>query len=73
MIMDVKRLIIREIVDEKIDSVPKHFDLAAEEEKIYKEWMEAGAFRAEAPSTKRPFTIMMPRPYHRRTTYGPCS
>ena len=46
----------------KIDSVPKHFDPAAEEEKIYKEWMEAGAFRAEAPSTKRPFTIMMPPP-----------
>lgn len=46
----------------KMDSVPKYFDPAAEEERIYEMWMESGAFHAEAPSDKRPFTIMMPPP-----------
>ncbi|MDD4540569.1 MAG: valine--tRNA ligase [Eubacteriales bacterium] len=46
----------------KIDSVPKYFDPATEEERLYQKWMESGAFHAEAPSEKRPFTIMMPPP-----------
>ncbi|NLC39781.1 MAG: valine--tRNA ligase [Clostridiaceae bacterium] len=46
----------------KMDSVPKYFDPAAEEERLYEMWMESGAFHAEAPSDKRPFTIMMPPP-----------
>lgn len=46
----------------KIDSVPKYFDPASEEKRLYGIWMENGAFHAEAPSDKRPFTIMMPPP-----------
>ena len=46
----------------KIDSVPKYFDPATEEKRLYGMWLESGAFHAEAPSDKRPFTIMMPPP-----------
>ena len=46
----------------KIDSVPKYFDPATEEKRLYGLWMESGAFHAEAPSDKRTFTIMMPPP-----------
>ncbi len=36
---------------------PKEF-----EERIYKNWEESGAFRAEVDKNKKPFTIMMPPP-----------
>lgn len=36
---------------------PKEF-----EDRIYKEWLEKGCFRAEVDETKEPFTIMMPPP-----------
>ncbi|NLC25327.1 MAG: valine--tRNA ligase, partial [Fastidiosipila sp.] len=46
----------------KMDSVPKYFDPSSEEKRLYKTWMESGAFHAEAPSDKPSFTIMMPPP-----------
>jgi len=45
-----------------IDEVAKTFDPSTEEAAIYKAWMEAGAFRAEAPSDKESFCIVMPPP-----------
>ena len=44
----------------KIDQIPKTFEPSQEEAAIYSMWMEAGAFRAEAPSDKESFTIVMP-------------
>ena len=36
---------------------PKNF-----EERLYKDWMDAGYFRAEADENKVPFTIVIPPP-----------
>ena len=38
------------------------YDPKAFEEKIYREWMEQGCFRAEIDKDKVPFTVMMPPP-----------
>ncbi len=46
----------------KIDAIAKTFDPKSEEPAIYREWLNADAFRAEAPSDKESFTIVMPPP-----------
>lgn len=46
----------------KIDQIPKTFEPSQEEAAIYSMWMDAGAFKAEAPSGKESFTIVMPPP-----------
>ena len=40
----------------------KAYDPKAVEDRIYKMWEESGAFKADANSTKEPFTISMPPP-----------
>ncbi len=40
----------------------KRYDPTAVEDKIYKNWMEKGYFRAEVDRNKEPFTIVMPPP-----------
>lgn len=40
----------------------KTYDPKAFEDRIYAEWEEKGAFRAEVDPNKKPFTIMMPPP-----------
>lgn len=42
--------------------IPKRYDFAAQEPRIYRLWMEAEAFRADAASPKRPFVIVIPPP-----------
>ena len=46
----------------KIDAIDRTFDPQIEEPIIYKEWLDRDAFRAESPSEKEPFTIVMPPP-----------
>jgi valyl-tRNA synthetase len=40
----------------------KAYDPQATEDRIYKMWEDSGAFKADASSTKEPFTISMPPP-----------
>ncbi len=40
----------------------KHFEHQEREAEIYRRWEESGAFKADAASTKPPFTISMPPP-----------
>ncbi len=40
----------------------KRYDPTAVEDKIYKNWMEKGYFKAEVDKSKEPFTIVMPPP-----------
>jgi valyl-tRNA synthetase len=42
--------------------LPKAYDPKAVEDRIYRMWEESGAFKANAHSNKRPFTISMPPP-----------
>jgi len=42
--------------------LPKAYDPAATEDRIYRMWEESGAFTAHARSGKAPFTISMPPP-----------
>ncbi|MCX5726591.1 MAG: class I tRNA ligase family protein, partial [Candidatus Saganbacteria bacterium] len=42
--------------------IPKIYDPKIVEEKIYKLWNEKGCFGAEAPSKKKPFSIVIPPP-----------
>ena len=46
----------------KIEQIPKSFDPGREEPLIYKAWLESGAFRAESPSDKESFCMVMPPP-----------
>ena len=43
-------------------NLAKTYDPKTFEDRIYKEWEEAGAFRAEVRKDKKPFTIVMPPP-----------
>ena len=42
--------------------LPKIYDPAVAEGKIYKAWLEHGCFRAEKDAGKKPFSIVMPPP-----------
>lgn len=42
--------------------LPPAYDARQYEEKIYRRWEESGAFKANARSKKKPFTISMPPP-----------
>lgn len=42
--------------------LPPSYEAKKYEDKIYKAWEEAGAFKANAESDKKPFTISMPPP-----------
>ncbi len=46
----------------RIEAIAKTFDPRSEEPVIYENWLKAGAFKAEAPSAKEPFAIVMPPP-----------
>ncbi|MGI6157593.1 MAG: valine--tRNA ligase [Saccharofermentanales bacterium] len=46
----------------RIEDIPKTFDPSTEEKAIYQQWLDAGAFHAEAPSDRPPFCIVMPPP-----------
>src|SRR5258708_13524149 len=41
---------------------PQYFEHASREGQIYRAWEEAGAFRADAGSDRKPFVISMPPP-----------
>ncbi len=43
-------------------TLPTHYDPHAVEEKVYREWEEAGAFEAHVRPDRTPYTIMMPPP-----------
>lgn len=45
-----------------IDHISKTFEPATEEHALYEAWQQAGAFRADENSTKRPFSMVMPPP-----------
>lgn len=46
----------------KIDDLPTVYDAKSTEEKMYKFWEDGGYFRADAHSSKPPFTIVIPPP-----------
>jgi len=42
--------------------LPKHYDPAAAEERLYKFWQDSGYFHAEVDESKKPYTIVIPPP-----------
>lgn len=47
---------------EEQKNIAKTYDPKQVEDKLYHEWMEKGYFHAEADSSKKPFTIVIPPP-----------
>lgn len=45
-----------------IDHIPRTFEPAAQEEELYKSWVDARLFHADATSSKPPFTVVIPPP-----------
>ena len=46
-------------MDKNLD---KHYDPKKFENRIYKAWMDADAFKAKVDTKKQPFTVVMPPP-----------
>ncbi len=46
----------------RIDAIPKAFDPAEAEARLYKRWTDAGLFHPEPDPSKKPFTIVIPPP-----------
>ena len=46
----------------RIDNISKTFEPAEAEPRLYKQWMDAGYFRAEPNPDKKPYCIVMPPP-----------
>ena len=46
----------------RVDNISKTFEPAEAEPRLYKQWMDAGYFRAEPNPDKKPYCIVMPPP-----------
>ena len=55
--------IYKDIVGGSMDkNLDKHYDPKKFENRIYKAWMDADAFKAKVDTKKQPFTVVMPPP-----------
>ena len=50
------------MADDNQEGLPKAYEPAEVEERWYRRWEKAGAFRAEATSSKPPYCIILPPP-----------